>query len=67
MAFVNKQAINAEFFKGHNVILAVLCFELFQFSLYGTAALFKLFYGKVIPSISAERFNTFGNLLKLIL
>ena len=67
MAFVNEKAVDAEFFKGDDVILLGLIVELIQLSLNGTAAFFKLFYRELILSASAQSIDAVDDLIELCL
>ena len=67
MAFVNKEPVHTEFFKGNNIVLAALVVELFQLLLYGFFGLFKLFNGEVFSTVSLQIHNTVCQFFKLLL
>ena len=67
MAFVNKEPVHAEFFKGNNIVLAALVVELFQLLLHGLFRLFKLFNGEIFSTVSLQIHNTVCQFFKLLL
>ena len=67
MRFVNKQAVNTEFLKGHNIVLTGLVVKLFKLLLDCLFCLFKLLNGEILTTISFEFRNAVHYFFKLLI
>ena len=54
VGLVDKEAVHAQLFKGHHIILAALVVELFQLGLDGFLAAFKLLDGKPLSVVGFQ-------------
>ena len=64
--FVNKQPVDAQFFKGHNVVLARLIVQLIQLGLHLLLCTFQLLDGKTISPILLHLRDAGQDLLPLL-
>ena len=65
MCLVHEQAVHAQLFKGHHIILAALVVEFFQLGLDGFLAAFKLLDGKPLPVVGLQLGQTVHDVLLL--
>ena len=67
MRFVNKQAVNTEFLKGHNIVLTGLVVKLFKLLLDRLFCLLKLLNREILTAISFEFRNAVHYFFKLLI
>ena len=65
VGLVDKEAVHAQLFKGHHIILAALVVEFFQLGLDGFLAAFKLLDGKPLPVVGLQLGQTVHDVLLL--
>ena len=67
MSFVHKHSVNADFFKGNNIVLAFLVIELFYLCFKSTLCLFHLLNRVTLRIFGFRLDYSVNNLVKLIL
>ena len=67
MRFINKDAVDAKFFKSHDVVFATLIVELFQLRFGALLRLFQLLDREVIPTVALDLRNSGNDFFNLLL
>ena len=67
MRFVHKHAVNAQFFKGHNIVFLIISPQLFQPGLQTALGALQLLDGEFLTAAFLQLRNAHGDLRNLIL
>ena len=67
MCLIHKKPVNAELFKGHDIILAAAVIEFVQFQLQLLLGFLKLLDGKALPATFLEFRDTVHQLVNFVL